>query len=66
MGNLVVSAQRTMFDTPSHIQLDQITLFGDSITQQSFNPATFGFGAVLSNAYVRKMDVVNRGYSGMH
>ena len=46
------------------IQLDQIVLFGDSITQQSFDPEKCGWGAYLANAYMRKMDVVNRGYSG--
>nr|KAJ3419520.1 hypothetical protein HK105_006849 [Polyrhizophydium stewartii] len=33
------------------IELDQILLFGDSLTQ-------------LADAYVRKLDVVNRGFSG--
>ena len=46
------------------IQLDQILLFGDSITQRSFNPFEMGFGANLSNLFVRKLDVVNRGFSG--
>lgn len=45
--------------------MDQIILFGDSITQQSFNQDLgFGFGAALSDAYVRSIDVVNRGFSG--
>lgn len=45
--------------------LDQIILFGDSITQQSFSQERgFAFGAELSNQYVRKLDVVNRGLSG--
>lgn len=47
------------------IQLDQIVLFGDSITQQSFHPGFHGWGAVLANAYVRKLEVVNRGFSGV-
>lgn len=42
----------------------QILLFGDSITQYSFNPFLKGFGAILSHAYSRKLDVVNRGFSG--
>ena len=46
------------------IQLDQILLFGDSITQYSFDPILNGFGASLSHIYVRKLDVVNRGFSG--
>ena len=40
----------------------QFLLFGDSITQKSF--AHGGWGAALANAYQRKADVVNRGYSG--
>jgi lysophospholipase L1-like esterase len=46
------------------MQSDQILLFGDSITQYSFNPVLQGFGAYLSNIFQRKLDVVNRGYSG--
>ncbi|KAI9313724.1 SGNH hydrolase-type esterase domain-containing protein [Dichotomocladium elegans] len=42
----------------------QLVLFGDSITQFSFNPETKGFGAALANAYARKRDVMNRGFSG--
>ncbi|KAI0654748.1 SGNH hydrolase [Cubamyces menziesii] len=41
---------------------DAIMLLGDSITQGGFE--NNGFAARLANAYVRKMDVVNRGYSG--
>lgn len=52
--------------------MDQFILFGDSITQQAFSqdappgheePSGF-FGPALSDAYVRKLDVVNRGLSG--
>ncbi|OZJ01973.1 hypothetical protein BZG36_04988 [Bifiguratus adelaidae] len=51
---------------------DQIVLFGDSITQAShrisssfsFDPASNGWGAALAHEYQRKLDVVNRGYSG--
>ncbi|CAO3633201.1 unnamed protein product [Cunninghamella echinulata] len=43
---------------------NQIVLFGDSITQMSFDPALFGFGANIASAYQRKMDVYNRGFSG--
>ena len=46
------------------IHLDQILLFGDSITQYSFNPKLEGFGAHIAHSYVRKMDVMNRGFSG--
>ncbi|KAK4502373.1 hypothetical protein PRZ48_005798 [Zasmidium cellare] len=45
--------------------MDQFLLLGDSITQQSFcQDRGFGFGAALSDAYVRRLDVVNRGLSG--
>jgi len=45
--------------------MDQIILFGDSITQQSFNQDLgFGFGAAILDAFARKVDVVNRGLSG--
>ncbi|KAI8146833.1 hypothetical protein BJV82DRAFT_399049 [Fennellomyces sp. T-0311] len=43
---------------------NQILLFGDSITQFSFDPELQGFGASLANIYQRKVDVVNRGFSG--
>jgi lysophospholipase L1-like esterase len=52
--------------------MDQFILFGDSITQQSFSqdtpphytdPSGF-FGPALADAYVRKLDVINRGFSG--
>jgi lysophospholipase L1-like esterase len=40
----------------------QFVLFGDSLTQRSFN--TDGWAASLANVYQRKVDVVQRGYSG--
>ncbi|KAF8652721.1 hypothetical protein AX16_004221 [Volvariella volvacea WC 439] len=43
---------------------DAIVLFGDSITQGSFEPGKEGYGQALAHAYVRKLDVVNRGFSG--
>ncbi|KAI8099006.1 SGNH hydrolase [Halteromyces radiatus] len=43
---------------------NQIVLFGDSITQMSFDPSLFGFAANVASAYQRKMDVLNRGFSG--
>ena len=39
-----------------------LILFGDSITQMSFGEG--GFGAHLSNVYTRRLDVLNRGFSG--
>ncbi|XP_041668559.1 isoamyl acetate-hydrolyzing esterase 1 homolog [Cheilinus undulatus] len=40
----------------------QVILFGDSITQFSFQAN--GWGAEISNKLARKCDVVNRGFSG--
>ncbi|KAI9010858.1 SGNH hydrolase [Phycomyces nitens] len=42
----------------------KIILFGDSITQFSFDPYLCGFGANIANVYQRKCDVLNRGLSG--
>lgn len=44
--------------------MDQFILFGDSITQQAFTAEGIPFGARLSDAYIRKLDIVNRGLSG--
>ena len=43
-----------------------IVLFGDSITQQgfSYNSSSPGWAGLLANAYTRRADVLNRGYSG--
>jgi isoamyl acetate esterase len=41
-----------------------IVLFGDSLTEQSFDVAHSGWGARLAHSYSRKADVVNRGFSG--
>ena len=42
--------------------LPSAILFGDSITQFSWSDG--GFGSRLAEHYVRRMDVLNRGYSG--
>ena len=42
----------------------QWVLFGDSITQRSFNLG--GWGACIADAWQRKVDVINRGYSGFN
>lgn len=39
-----------------------IILFGDSLTQYSFNPG--GWGQRLADRYQRRADVLNRGYAG--
>ncbi|KAF5330647.1 hypothetical protein D9619_006029 [Psilocybe cf. subviscida] len=43
---------------------DVFMLFGDSITQGGWEPGLDGFGQRLSHVYARKLDVLNRGYSG--
>eukprot|EP01023_Acetabularia_acetabulum_P004950 TRINITY_DN12065_c0_g1_i1.p2 TRINITY_DN12065_c0_g1~~TRINITY_DN12065_c0_g1_i1.p2 ORF type:complete len:215 (-),score=35.24 TRINITY_DN12065_c0_g1_i1:550-1194(-) len=40
----------------------QFVCFGDSLTQQAFG--VNGWGTMLADKYVRKVDVMNRGYSG--
>ncbi|GAA5880735.1 hypothetical protein JCM3774_005694 [Rhodotorula dairenensis] len=42
--------------------MDQVVLFGDSITQGAWVPG--GTGAALAHVYQRKLDVLNRGFSG--
>lgn len=46
--------------------MNQFILFGDSITQQCFSQenGVGVFGPALSNAYVRRLDIINRGFSG--
>ncbi|KAK2460607.1 hypothetical protein APHAL10511_007077 [Amanita phalloides] len=39
-------------------------IFGDSITQGSFEPEHRGFGQRLAHVYARRLDVLNRGLSG--
>ncbi|KAL2812300.1 SGNH hydrolase-type esterase domain-containing protein [Aspergillus granulosus] len=47
------------------LSFDKIILFGDSITQGAYDPECgFAFGAGMQNAYARKMDVIQRGFSG--
>ena len=44
--------------------LDKILLIGDSITQMGCNPELIGWASSLENAYIRKLEVMNRGLSG--
>ncbi|KAH8812661.1 GDSL Lipase/Acylhydrolase family protein-like protein [Xylogone sp. PMI_703] len=45
--------------------LEQFILFGDSLTEQSYSQLRgFAFGAELQAAYARRLDVINRGFSG--
>jgi isoamyl acetate esterase len=41
-----------------------VLCFGDSITQQAWNPASGGWVARVANEYARKADILNRGLSG--
>lgn len=44
---------------------DKIILFGDSITQRCFDTDRgFSLGGSLQNHFVRRLDVLNRGYGG--
>ncbi|TFK27381.1 GDSL Lipase/Acylhydrolase [Coprinopsis marcescibilis] len=47
----------------AHVQ-DVFMLFGDSITQGAWEPGYTGIGQRLSHVYARRLDVLNRGYSG--
>ncbi|XP_041929206.1 isoamyl acetate-hydrolyzing esterase 1 homolog [Alosa sapidissima] len=51
-----------MMSKIKHIVWPQVILFGDSITQFSFQ--TNGWGAEITDKLARKCDVVNRGLSG--
>lgn len=46
------------------VSYGKIVLFGDSITQQAFNPEWRGFASILAERYSRRLDIVNRGFSG--
>lgn len=39
-------------------------LFGDSITEFTFEPDQWTLGSALQNVYSRKMDIIHRGYIG--
>lgn len=42
--------------------LDKIILIGDSITEQGYQIG--GWVGYISNKFIRKFDVINRGYGG--
>jgi len=42
----------------------RVVFFGDSITQHGFNVQINGWVSQLANWWTRRIDVVNRGYSG--
>ncbi|KAF9275382.1 hypothetical protein BGZ68_010834 [Mortierella alpina] len=47
-----------------HVAYGSFLLFGDSITQYSFDVVERGFGAQLAHLFQRRLDVINRGFSG--
>ncbi|KAE8163284.1 GDSL Lipase/Acylhydrolase family protein [Aspergillus tamarii] len=50
---------------PLNQPYDQFILFGDSLTQMSSNQDDgFGYHPALQEAYSRRLDVINRGFSG--
>ena len=51
-------------NTRSERRIKKCILFGDSITQESYNPELGGWVASLSSYWIRRMDVINRGFSG--
>jgi isoamyl acetate esterase len=56
------SAPAVAEDASTASQRPTILLIGDSITQHSFRPG--GWGTRLASWYMRKADVINRGFSG--
>eukprot|EP00775_Hariotina_reticulata_P015398 gene15398-biopygen16972 len=48
---------------PPCLERPVVLLFGDSLTERSFDPEG-GWGASLAHHYVRKVDVLNRGFGG--
>ncbi|KAJ2777297.1 isoamyl acetate-hydrolyzing esterase [Coemansia javaensis] len=46
--------------------LDLVVCLGDSLTQRGWSVAHSGWVAQLSEAYARRLDVVNRGYGGFN
>ncbi|KAI9824961.1 MAG: hypothetical protein M1826_007213 [Phylliscum demangeonii] len=43
---------------------DQFIMFGDSITQGMYRPGGPAVGALLQDTYARRLDLINRGFSG--
>ena len=46
---------------PSHPRLPEFVLFGDSLTEWSFDETTQGFGLYLEEKYAGKASMVNEG-----
>ncbi|KAJ2354556.1 isoamyl acetate-hydrolyzing esterase [Coemansia erecta] len=54
-----------MAPTNSHT-LDQFLCLGDSLTQHGWDVSKHGWTAQLSQTYLRRLDVINRGFSGFN
>ncbi|PGH08978.1 hypothetical protein GX51_01035 [Blastomyces parvus] len=52
-------------NSSSFVEYDQIILFGDSITQGSCDQGSgFAFCPALQHDYIRRFDIINRGFNG--
>eukprot|EP01042_Synura_sphagnicola_P005138 gene5138-6547_t len=51
-------------DGPKVYRRKKVVAFGDSITQHGFNTDNHGWVAKLADWWTRRVDVLNRGYSG--
>jgi hypothetical protein len=47
--------------TPSSLHTPEFVLFGDSLTEWSFDDSTQGFGLFLSEQYAEKARIMNEG-----
>lgn len=60
-----ISLYQSLFHQPkTTAKRKRVLFFGDSITQHGFNIQINGWVAQLANWWTRRIDVVNRGYSG--
>ncbi|PIA16250.1 SGNH hydrolase [Coemansia reversa NRRL 1564] len=62
-GSLVISDPRT---EPIYPMYDTLLAFGDSITEYGSKSSTNGFISQLSELYLRRMDILNRGFAGFN
>ncbi|KAJ2852065.1 isoamyl acetate-hydrolyzing esterase [Coemansia brasiliensis] len=63
-GHLCRKFYRKNLSSPTYPLYDTLLVFGDSITQIGSSPGVSGFVNHLSGYYSRRMDVLNRGFSG--
>ncbi|KAG5304213.1 GDSL Lipase/Acylhydrolase [Histoplasma capsulatum G186AR] len=51
--------------SPPYVEYEQFIIFGDSITQGSCDQGRgFAFSPALQSDYIRRFDIINRGFSG--